>query len=144
MTKCTFCGRSRRGTPCNAANDNDNFGIVHVPCAQLVCTRPYVQRLAIAVRDLNLSRRSVPDWMADALYRDDIIFVEDGRRIVFADTAIEEAFRDELSFRWLSDLIAFAEHPPRQDAQARVARRLQLLATAFHVSAPDVARHFHR
>ena len=144
MTKCTFCGKSSRGAPCKASNDNDITGIVHVPCAELVCTRPYFQRLAIAVRDLNLSRRSIPDWMADALYRDDIIFVEGGRRIVFSDTAIEEAFGDELSFRWLSDCIRFAEHPPRQDAQLRVARRLQLIATAFHVNAPDVARHFHR
>lgn len=143
MTKCTFCGKSRRGAPCKASNDNDITGIVHVPCAELVCTRPYFQRLAIATRDLKISRREIPNWMADALYRDDIIFVEQGRRVAFCDEEIENAF-GELSFRWLSDFVKFAERPPEQDAQHRVARRLQLIATAFHVTAPDVARHFHR
>lgn len=144
MGKCKICLRGRKGGSCNASNDNDTTGIVHVPCANLVVTRSYFQRLAVATRDLNISRREVPNWMADAIYRDDLIFIEQGRRIIFCDEEIESAFGGELSFRWLTDFMQFAERPPKQDAQARVARRLQLLATAFHVSKPDVARHFSR
>jgi hypothetical protein len=136
--------KGRKGGLCNTSNDNDLTGVVHVPCANLVCTRSYFQRLAIATRDLNISRREIPNWMADALYRDDIIFVEGGRRIAFADDEIERAFNDELSFRWLSDLTAFAERPPKQDAQKRTAKRLQLLACAFWVHCPQIAQHFQR
>lgn len=145
MSKCLICFEHWKDCECNFANDNHDLDrVVIIPPAELVLTRSYFRRLAIATASLNLSRRKIPDWMADALYRDDIIFIDHGRRIIIQDEAVEMAFNNELGFRWLSDFVAFADTPMLQNPQKRLAERLRLLATAFWVDKPTIARHFAR
>lgn len=145
MSQCLICSEQWKNCECNFANDNHSRDrAVIIPPAELVLTRSYFRRLAIATANLNQPRRKIPDWMADALYRDDIIFIDHGRRIIIQDEAIEIAFNNELGFRWLSDFMAFAATPPKQKPQARIAIRLQLLATSFWVHSPMIARHFAR
>lgn len=145
MSKCLICFEHWKDCECNFANDNHDLDrVVIIPPVELVLTRSYFHRLAIATANLNLSRRKIPDWMANALYRDDIIFIDHGRRIIIQDEAIETAFNNELGFRWLSDFKAFAISPPLQNPQNRMAERLQLLATSFWVHSPAIARHFAR
>ena len=144
MAHCHLCSESWVDCRCTFANDNEPEGCIIVPPRNLVLTRSYFHRLAIATANLNLSRRKIPDWMADALYRDDIIFIYHGKPVTFEDEDIEKAFNYELGFRYLSDLIAFADCPPRQNPHKGKARRLQLLATSFWVHQPNIARHFAR
>jgi hypothetical protein len=144
MANCHVCFETWVDCRCTFANDNEPDGCVAIPTRDIILTRSYFHRLAIATANLNLSRRKVPDWMADALYRDDIIFTYHGKRVTFWDDAIERAFNHELGFRYISDLVMFAEHAPRQRPQGNVARRLQLIATSFWVHQPKIARHFAR
>lgn len=144
MANCRVCFETWLDCRCTFANDNQAEGCVVVPTRDIILTRSYFHRLAIATANLNLSRRKIPDWMANALYRDDIIFIHRGKRIIWSDEAIETAFNNELGFRWLSDFTAFADAPPRQNPQMRTAERLQLLATSFRVNQPLIARHFAR
>lgn len=57
-----------------------------------------------------------------------------------SDTAIDEAFNDDGSFRWLSDFLRFAEMEPRQRPQARVLDRLRLIDLALRIAKPERAR----
>ena len=120
-----------------------------VPDARDVLTIGYYHRLAIATENLSdangvrLSRREIPNWMAECLFREDVHFLyADGSPFFIGDTAIDDAFENDGSFRWLSDLRAFAENAPRQAPQARLYDRLVLLSLSFWVAYPDIAAGF--
>lgn len=120
-----------------------------VPEVDEVLTKSYYHKLAKAVAELRIangsymSRRKVPDWMADQLFSEQVCFVrKDGVPFEISDTAIDDAFNDDGTFRWLSYLVAFAESPPRQAPQARLAQRLILLSLAFWVAHPEIAEGF--
>lgn len=120
-----------------------------VPEVDEVLTKSYYHKLAKAVADLRnaddsyMSRRKVPDWMADQLFSERVSFVQkNGTPFEISDTAIDDAFNDDGTFRWLSYLVAFAESPPRQAPQARLAQRLILLSLAFWVAHPEIAEGF--
>ena len=124
MSKCLICFEHWKDCECNFANDNHDLDrVVIIPPVELVLTRSYFHRLAIATANLNLSRRKIPDCMASALYRDDIIFIDHGRRIIIQDEAIETAFNNELGFRWLSDF----SFPPRHSARCGIPTSITLL-----------------
>lgn len=125
---------------------NDAPATVIRPRASEVIRRSYVRRLAIATADLGLSRREIPNWLASVIYGYEgvILSAETNQPISVNDLCVDDVFGDDLSFRWLGDLMAFAERDPVQDAQRRVAPRLQMMALAFHIAKPDVARHFRR
>jgi hypothetical protein len=82
--------------------------VIIIPHASELLTQQYYSRLALAVANLNLSRRRIPDWMADCLFRDDVEFrFRDGSLYEIGDEDIDDAFCDP-SFRWLSNLISSA------------------------------------
>lgn len=108
--------------------------LILVPDDAALLTRDAYQRIALATAKLNLPRRKIPDWMADRLYRDDVTFAFcNGAPFILTDNAIDEAFNEDGSFRWLSDLMRFADAPPSQAPQRRLLPRLRLLALAFAV-----------
>jgi hypothetical protein len=106
----------------------NRLSLMLVPEDAALLTREAYHALAIATARLNLPRRKIPDWMADRLYRDD-----DGAPFILTDNAIDEAFNEDGSFRWLSDLMRFAGAPPSQAPQRRLLPRLRLLASAFAI-----------
>jgi hypothetical protein len=108
--------------------------LILVPDDAVLLTREAYQRIALATAQLNLPRRKIPDWMADRLYRDDVTFAYIGGALfIVTDNAIDEAFNEDGSFRWLSDLTRFADAPPSQAPQRRLLPRLRLLALAFAI-----------
>ena len=126
-----------------------NTRTITVPEPEEVLTISYYHNLAIAMVDLRhadgsyMSRRQVPDWIADQLFAENVDFIrKDGTPFEISDTAIDEAFNDDGTFRWLSYLVAFAERPPRQAPQSRLAPRLILLSLAFGVAYPEIAEGF--
>lgn len=111
--------------------------------------KPYFRRMAVASsalsKERSLSRREFPNWMADAIYsyEGEIVWPHGGAFTVL-DTAIDLAFNDDGSFRWLSAFLTFAEEEPKQSPQYRIVPRLRLIDLAFKIDRPDVARHFAR
>lgn len=99
----------------------------------------HFQRLAIATAALEVSRRKLPDMIADAIYGfEGQIIWPDGT--TYDLPYIDEAFGDEGTFRWLSDFIKFAVVPPRQVPQRRVLERLRLIDLYFRIAYPERAR----
>lgn len=119
--------------------------LIIVPNEEELLTKSYYARLAIAVADLKLPRRKIPDWMADCLYKDDVEFrFQFGGRYETQEEDIEKAFGGDLSFRWLSDFIQSAGTEPKQRPQRSLEFRLRLLALSFWVAKPEVAKHFYQ
>lgn len=83
----------------------------------------------------------MPNWIADVIFRyEGQITWGNGDRFVIADTAIDHAFNEDGSFRWISDFLNFAETPPRQRPQDRVLARLRLIDLAFRIAYPERER----
>lgn len=127
----------------------DHRPAVYVASDGELSSLSYFRRLAVAsaaLKDgLRLSRRDFPDWIADAIfgYEGQILWRHGGPFLV-RDTAIDDAFNNDGSFRWLSGFLDFADVPPRQRPQYRVLARLRLIDLAFRIARPDTARHFGR
>lgn len=153
---CHFCRR----VPCTVslnggeicqdrkpANDNFQRGdrVLIVPPARVLLTPHYYARLAIAVSNLKLPRRKIPDWIADYIYREDItFFFASGSLYEIDDEEIDYAFGGDLSFRWISDFKRSAGRIPLNSPHHTIELRLRLLALAFWINSPEVARHFTR
>lgn len=135
MSNCTLCGR--RLGPCCTPKENRPAKVVIVASDDELSRVSHFQRLAIATRALGLSRREIPNWMADAIYDyRGLITWPGGKAFVVGDDDIDAVFNDDGSFRWLSDFINFAEREPGQKPQQRVIERLRLIDLAFRISDP--------
>ena len=145
MFLCSKCNRSVCN-PCQTPyKRSDKVAEVFMARPAALRSRSYFRRLAIATRNLGLSRREIPNWMANTIFRfEGVIRSHDGQALNITDTAIDDAFRNDGSFRWLSDFMGFAERPLRQSPQMRVVVRLQLLDIAFKIDKPEIAKHFGR
>lgn len=99
------------------------------------------QRLAMATKALELTRREIPNWVADTIFGFEGHKVSsDGTPFEVSDTDIDDAFGNDGSFRWLSDFMSFADTPPKQNPQRRVLARLRLIDLAFRIAHPERAR----
>jgi hypothetical protein len=95
-------------------------------------TRDAMLALATDMQKLNLSRRQIPDWMADRIYGfEGEILDENDQPFELDDEAIDLAFNNDGSFRWLSDFFRVTKEPPRQRAQRRIHERLKLIYLAL-------------
>tara|TARA_R110002110_G_scaffold415618_1_gene652474 strand:- start:7083 stop:7532 length:450 start_codon:yes stop_codon:yes gene_type:complete len=149
MPLCVKCNRVVC-VPCIRAPDGpDSVPKIYVASDDDLLRKSYFRRLAIASAalksELELSRREFPDWMADVIhgYEGQILWSHGGVFTV-SDTAIDDAFNDDGSFRWLSDFFAFALTPPKQRPHYGVITRLRLIDLAFRIARPDTAQHFGR
>lgn len=128
------------------SNDNNRPWEIVVPFEHTLRSQAVVQRLAMVVSALDVSRRDMPNWMADQFEA----FDRNGGRFIWKDG---EPFRPPVvdmwlpqddSFTWFSDLKKMAVNPPRQLPQWRVLPRLQLLYLAIAAWRPEVALHIIR
>tara|TARA_R110001606_G_scaffold399304_1_gene584236 strand:+ start:13190 stop:13636 length:447 start_codon:yes stop_codon:yes gene_type:complete len=148
MPLCIKCNREVC-FPCVRGTTHEGPRKIVVAADHQLLQRACFQRIAIATaaltEELSLSRRHIPDWIADVIYahEGEIIWAHGGPFIV-SDTAIDDAFNNDGSFRWLSSFVRFAEEPPKQAPQYRVITRLRLIELAFQIARPDTARHFRR
>ena len=149
MPLCVKCSRVVC-IPCvRAANGPKSLPKIYVASDDELLSKSYFRRFAIASvalkTELKLTRVEFPSWMADVVhgYEGKILWCHGGPFTV-SDTAIDDAFDNEGSFRWLSDLFQFAEVELKQRPQHRLVARLRLIDLAFRISRPDSARHFGR
>ncbi len=126
--------------PCELLNPTPKVKFIVIASDDQLKRQSHFQRLAIATKALDLSRRKIPDWIADEIYCfEGKIMHGDGRLFSVNDDEIDAAFNDDGSFRWLSDFVAFANRPPQQAPQDRVLERLRFIDLAFRIAHPDRA-----
>lgn len=125
------------------SNDNNHAWEIVVPHSNTFRSQAVVQRMAMVVSALDISRREMPNWMADQFLafdgRGGQFVTQTGDIVRLPD--IDRFFPDDGSFTWFSDLKKMAVNPPRQLPQWRVLPRLQLLYLAIAAWRPEVAAH---
>lgn len=146
MPLCVKCNRVVC-FPCIQANSNSEARRrVYVASDDELSSKSYFQRLAIAtaarMNELD-SREAFPDWMANVIYfyEGEILWCHGGCFILL-DNAIDDAFGNDDSFRWLSHFARFAYTPPAYRPHRQLMGRLRLIDLTFRIDRPDVARHF--
>lgn len=97
--------------------------------------------VAFAVASMGVSREAFIDWATTQLYNERYVFYSsDGvKRFYVGDTDIYKAFNDDCSFRWLTDLVEYANRPLLQKPHQTHLLRLQLIILALMVGRPDLA-----
>jgi hypothetical protein len=138
--KCQKCGLMVCH-PCvssNAPAPEPKRRVVIVASDRALLRTSHFHRLALATRELGLSRREIPNWIADVIlnFKGDILT---SGGAPFEPCEVDEAFGDDGSFRWLSDFLRFAEVPSKQCPQKRILPRLRLIDLAFRIAYPDRA-----
>lgn len=115
---------------------------IHVAKREVLLTRDYLFALAKAMTTLDLSRRAVPDWLADTIFG----WVEDGGSIldgegqaipIHADI-IDDAHGEDGSFQWVSAQRQRVNNPPRRKPRQSLLLRLQLYDAAFRIAGKPV------
>jgi len=103
--------------------------------------KSHFRRLGIATAALNVSRRELPNLFTDTIYgcRRPIVWGS-GAPFCLADEAIDDAFNNDESFRWLSDFMRFVEVEPKQRPQRRVLARLRIIDLYFRIAHPERAK----
>lgn len=149
MPLCVKCNKEVCNPCVRPPFGESNYRTIVVASDAELRRRAYFRRMAMATRalmeELELSRRTFPDWLADVIYLyEGPVVLRGGNAFRVTDSAIDDAFGDDGSFRWLSDFVRFADTPPRQAPQWRVIERLRLIDLAFKIARPDVAQHFGR
>lgn len=149
MPLCVKCNRDVC-SPCIRTNDSlSNQLRVYVATDDELRSKFYFRRLAVATAalkiDLDLSRREFPNYMADVIFGyDGKVLWRGGGTFSISDTAIDDAFNNDGSFRWLTNFVQFVENVPAQRPQWQVLPRLRLIDLVFQIERPDTAQHFGR
>lgn len=139
MPYCFKCNRVVC-CPCERLNPVLKPKFVIVATDEQLSRQSHFYRLAIATKALRISRRQIPNWLADEIFNfEGKVIRLDGREFIVEDEAFDRAFNDDGSFRWLSDFMGFAQHLPKQNPQVRVLDRLRLIDLAFRIAHPDRA-----
>ncbi|MEO1207183.1 MAG: hypothetical protein AAFV45_12720 [Pseudomonadota bacterium] len=140
MTYCPRCNRRLGGPdePCNPPPSrflvpaNDNILRISLASDRYLRQPDTVHRIALGLKSVGLNRRQIPNWVADQIYHYDIeVRHKNGKIFDLHDTIVDDTFPDDLSCRWVSELLKFARHPPKQRAADKMLPRYRLLELAL-------------
>ena len=110
---------------------------IRVSRREVLLTRDYLFALAKAMTMLDLSRRSVPDWLADTIFGwvedGGIILDGEGKEIAIHAEIIDDAHGEDGSFQWVSAQRQRVANPPRRRPRQSLLLRLQLYDAAFMI-----------
>lgn len=110
---------------------------IRVAKRDVLLTRDYLAALAKAMTKLDLSRRAVPDWLADTIFGwiedGGIILDGEGQEIAVHDDIIDDAHGEDGSFQWVSAQRRRVANPPKRKPRQSLLLRLQLYDAAFRI-----------
>ena len=103
MPLCVKCNREVCNPCVRPPPGRGHWRKIVVAADHELMNRAYFSRLAMATaalkEELGLSRRSIPDWMADVIYgHEGEIVWPGGKAFIVSDTAIDDAFGGDGSF----------------------------------------------
>jgi len=91
-----------------------------------------------------LSRQSTTDWLSDVINQlcedGGKIYDEDGDEIIIYDEIFDDAYFDDPSFSWNSDVRRFARRMPKRRSSDCLILRLQLFDAAFRIIGKPIER----
>jgi hypothetical protein len=104
---------------------------------EVLLTIGFIWGLSKSLRDLGLSRRKTPDWLAEVIFgwieNGGVILDEDGVELIIYPGIIGDAHGEDGSFAWIAEQKRRAEEPPRRRPRSSLLLRLQLYEIAFRL-----------
>lgn len=135
MLQCAGCSRLVRIHYNTPGYSHDQKTTIIVASDYKLSRKDTVQYLGRRLKGLNLSRREIPNWIANAVFFfEGRILWSTGTPFELSDTGIDDVFGDDASCRWCGYLLRFADVPPKQRPQARVLPRLRLISLALSIT----------
>lgn len=120
-----------------------NKHIIYVATKEELMNESYYRRLWMATCNIDLSRRSWLDRIANAL-RDYDGAIMHRCGLPYEIPCVDEAFGDDPDMRWLGYYKLSDGTGLRPKMMCRKFHRLQLLDLYFRICHPNIARHFGR
>ncbi len=116
--------------------EKDNFDIlyrmIYMPTSEEVCEPEVYKKLAEYLASKGISRRKIPDFIADILYSREFHFLDKhGKIIEFDDEVVDRVFGEDESCRWIGDFMERRFEAWKQVPQERVIKRLILIAAVM-------------
>lgn len=97
----------------------------------------YKHQLAIFLVALGLSRQGTTSWLATTvcghLLTGGKVYDGDGDEIIIYSEIFDDAYFDDKSHCWNSDVKRFANRPPQRGSAGRLILRLQLFDAALRI-----------
>lgn len=104
----------------------------------------YKHKLAVYLVGKALSRQGTTNWLASTICEyctdDDKIFDGDGDEIIIYDEIFDDAYFDDASHCWNTDIKRFAAHIPKRQSPERLLLRLQLFDAAMRITGDPIER----
>lgn len=130
----TYHNRTDHSALSTTTSNDPAFKPIYVLYDFQLLNRFLYQEMAKFIAALEMSSREVPDWMAENIYfYEGKILWPAGSKFEIADDAIDMAFNDDASFRWIRSFRNHAEVPLKQRPQERLLFRLRLIALAIEI-----------
>lgn len=116
--------------------EKENFDIlyrmIYMPTSEEVCKPEVYKKLAEYLASKGISRRKIPDFIADMLYNEEFYFLDkNGKIIEFDDEVVDRVFGEDESCRWIGDFMERRYESWKQVPQERVVKRLILIAAVM-------------
>jgi hypothetical protein len=109
---------------------------------EVLLTIGFIWGLSKSLRDLGLSRRKTPDWLADVIHgwiaSGGKIMDEDGMELEIYPGIIDDAHGEDGSFAWIAEQKRRADERPRRRPRSSLLLRLQLYEIAFRLIGKDI------
>ena len=108
------------------------YRIINMPTSEEVCEPEAYKKLAEYLASKGISRRKIPDFIADILYNEDFQFVDkNGKIIEFDDEVVDRVFGEDESCRWFGDFMERRFEAWKQVPQERVIKRLVIISAVM-------------
>jgi len=111
-------------------------GVIQVHRRERLLSLDAIYGLASGLNELGLSRRKVPDWLADTLYlwveQGGTILSGEGTKIPIYPGIVDDAHGEDGSYIWISEQMRRCS-PSRRPRQT-ILLRLQLYDAAFRIA----------
>lgn len=99
----------------------------------------FLERLAVRITELNLSRVKTTDWLACKIFFFDGTIIDWNGRPLYIDCAIvDRAYGRDISCSWNSEVKGFANRPPVRRPRHSLLLRLALFDAAMKINGTPV------
>ena len=114
------------------SNREDKVKLIALPSPKEVVEPEVYMKLADYLLSKGVSRRKIPDKLADIYFDSKYEFVdENGNKIDIDEDFVDRGLGGEESFRWLSDFYRCKDRPWKQKPHPKVIERLIVIGGAM-------------
>ena len=112
---------------------------IYIESRERLLSLLFLERLAVRIAELNLSRVKSTDWLACKIFFfEGTIFDWNGRPLYVDPEIVDRSYGQDMAFSWNSEVKGFATRPPVRRPSHRLLLRLALWDGAMKINRTPV------